>query len=100
MEKAKRAGETNKAKKRATAEEVKDADANQAKKRERTEEEAHRADEKKVKMEKEDTGDGDGSESWHWVSVMKGSEHVGEDGVVDLEKFSEAQVRHGPQVQQ
>ena len=70
----------------------------QAKKRETTEE-AHGADGKKVKKEK-DTGDGDGSEVWHWANVVKGSDHVGEDGVVNLEKFSEVQVRHGPQVQQ
>ena len=50
--------------------------------------------------EDKDAGDGDGTEPWHWSTLMKHSEHVGEDGVVNLEEFSEAQVRHGPQVQQ
>jgi hypothetical protein len=70
----------------------------QAKKRETTEK-AHGVDGKKVKKEK-DTGDGDGSEPWHWANVMKGSDHVGEEGVVTLEKFSEVQVRHSSRVQQ
>ena len=55
---------------------------------------------KKSETTKKDTGDEDGSEPWHWQNVMKGSEHMGKDGVFDLEGFSEAQVRHGPQVQQ
>ena len=54
---------------------------------------------KRIKLEK-DGGDGDGTESYHWKNVMKGSDCVGEDGVVNLDKFSEVQVRHGPQVQQ
>ena len=54
---------------------------------------------KRIKVEK-DGGDGDGSETWHWKNVMKGSDCVGEDGAVDLDKFSEVQVRHGSQVQQ
>ena len=70
----------------------------QAKKRPKAEE-AEESDAKKVKKEK-DAGDGDGSEPWHWQNVMKGSSHMGKDGVFDIEGFSEVQVRHGPQVQQ
>ena len=61
--------------------------------------EAAESEAKKVKQER-DGCDGDGPESYHWKNVMKGSDCVGEDGVVNLDKFSEVQVRHGPQVQQ
>ena len=70
----------------------------QAKKRPKAEE-AEESDAKKLKKER-DGGDGDGSEPWHWQNVMKGSSHMVEDGVFDIEGFSEVQVRHGPQVQQ
>ena len=53
-----------------------------------------------MKKDNKDTNDGDGSNVWDWSNVMKGSDCVGEDGVVDLDKFSEVQVRHSPRVQQ
>ena len=68
-------------------------------KRKPTGPEAAELEAKRIKQEK-DGGDGDGSQPYHWKNVFEGSDCVGEDGAVDLDKFSEVQVRHGSQVQQ
>ena len=52
--------------------------------------EAAESEAKKVKQER-DGGDGDGTEAYHWKNVMKGSKHMGEDGVFDITGFSEVQ---------